>query len=265
MILLYCLNGLVAAFHDDQQPYVAPAYYGPGTRVIPVQSMAGLTIVPPTPPVPNPPPPPVYKQPTETPAILKSYASQVRYNYAVAGITFNAASGPVPVATDRNSQMLVGNLAQYAATLAGTTLIDFIQNSVHYSLTAAECITMNTNVSNFVQQMRTIEAQCLADLNSTTPTIKVYADVDTKFGTPTLPSISPTTYVHGTATVITATGNAFTSTSKILIDGTVETTTFVSATQLTATAPASLAAGTHNITVKNASGFSSAAQVLTLT
>jgi hypothetical protein len=263
MNLLYCLNGLVVTVHDDQQAYVAPSNYGSGVRIIPwSQPLGNLTYSAPF--DPSKPPPP-YNQPTETPAILKNYASQMRYIAVVAGITFNAASGPVPVATDRMSQMLVGNLAQYAATLAGTTLVDFIQNSVHYSLTAAECITMNTSVSNFVQQIRAIEASCIADQNLGTPTMTTYAQIDAKFGAPTLTSISPTTYAHGTATVITATGTAFTSTSKILIGGTVETTTFVSATQLTATAPASLVAGTYNVTVKNANGFSSGAQVLTLT
>jgi hypothetical protein len=181
MLLLYCLNSLVVSIHDDQQPYVDPAYYGSGTRVIPVQSMAGLTVVPPPDPAPIPPPPPVYQQPTETPAILRAYASQVRYNYAVAGITFSAASGSVPVATDRISQMLINNLAAHAATLAPTATIDFTQNSIHYPLTAAECATLNTDVNNFVQQCRTIEASCLTDLNSPTPTILTYADVDAKF------------------------------------------------------------------------------------
>jgi hypothetical protein len=263
MNLLYCLNALVVAIHTDTQPFVDPALYGAGVRIIPWGDVSTLTRSgPPAPPGQSPPP---YQQPTETPAILKSYASQVRYLYAIAGINFTAASGVVPVQTDRTSQMLIANLAAYAATLTASTPVDFTQNSIHYALLASECGPMSTAVNRFVQQFRTTESACLADLNSPTPTIKTYADVDTKFGTPTLISISPTTYVHGTATTITATGTAFASTSQILIDGTVATTTFVSATQLTATAPASLAAGTHNVTVKNASGFSSAAQVLTLT
>jgi hypothetical protein len=179
MFLLYCQNGLVLVTHDDQQPFVDPALYGSGTRVIPWPSLGTLTVVPPS--DPTIPLPIVYQQPTETPAILKNYASQVRYNYAVAGITFAAASGSVPVSTDRLSQMLVGNLAQYASTLAPTTVIDFTQNSIHYPLQASECATLNMNVNNFVQQCRTIEAQCLTDLNSTTPTILTYDDVDAKF------------------------------------------------------------------------------------
>jgi hypothetical protein len=181
MHLLYCQNSLVVAIHDDQLAYVDPVSYGSGTRVIPWQLLGTLTVVPPPDPAPNPPLPPVYQQPTETPAILKSYASQVRYNYAVAGITFAAASGSVPVATDRISQMLINNLAAHAATLAPTATIDFTQSGIHYPLTAAECATLNTDVNNFVQQCRTIEASCLADLNSTTPTILTYDDVDAKF------------------------------------------------------------------------------------
>jgi hypothetical protein len=82
---------------------------------------------------------------------------------------------------------------------------------------------------------------------------------------PTLTSIAPTTAVHGTATPITATGTDFDSTCQILVNGTAEVTTFVSSTQLTATLPATLVAGTYNITVHNAAGAMTAAQVFTLT
>jgi hypothetical protein len=164
------------------------------------------------------------------------------------------------------SQLLIANLAQYAATLVATTLIDFTQNGVHYQFQASQAADLNNQVNAFVQQCRTIEASCIADQNLATPTMTTYAQIEAKFGVaPTLTSISPTTFVHGTATTITATGTNFASTSQILISGTAEATTFVSATQLTATAPATLAAGTYNVTVKNANGFSSDAQVLTLT
>ena len=63
---------------------------------------------------------------------------------------------------------------------------------------------------------------------------------------PALSSISPGKLAVGApSTLITATGSNFVSTSKILFNGAAATTTFVSATELTANAPASvLASGT---------------------
>jgi hypothetical protein len=179
MHLLYCLNGLVVVIHDDQQTYVDPASYGTGVRIIPWKQPLGDLTYSGTYDPSLPPPP--YEQPTETPAILQNYASQVRFELVIAGITFSAASGPVPVSTDRISQMLIGNLAMYASTLAPTDVVDFTQGSVHYPLTAAECTTLNTNVNNFVQQCRTVEGQCIDDLTSASPTILTYDDVDAKF------------------------------------------------------------------------------------
>jgi hypothetical protein len=262
MNLLYCQNGAVVAYHDSNLSSVPASSYGGGVRIIPYdQPLTTLGKFGPAPPVgtrDNR----LYAQPTETPALLIAFSGQVRFDQVVAGITWNS----IPVATDRMSQLLIANLAQYAATLVATTLIDFTQNGVHYQFQASQAADLNNQVNAFVQQCRTIEASCIADQNLATPTMTTYAQIEAKFGVaPTLTSISPTTYVHGTATVITATGSNFASTSQIVISGTAETTTFVSATQLTATAPATLAAGTYDVTVQNANGFSSSAQTLTLT
>jgi hypothetical protein len=241
---------------------VDASLYGTGVRIVPYdQPLTTLPLVGTAPTFPERDTRP-YAQPTETPHLLILFAGQVRFQTVVAGITWNS----IPVATDRMSQLLISNLAQYAATLVATTLIDFTQNGVHYQFQASQAADLNNQVSAFVQQCRTTEASCIADQNLATPTMTTYAEIEAKFGvSPTLTSISPTTYVHGTATTITATGTNFASSSQILISGTAETTTFVSATQLTATAPATLAAGTYNVTIENVNGFSSGAQVLTLT
>ena len=181
MNLLYCLNGVVLAYHDDQDAPVAASAYGTGVQIIPYdQPMATLSRVgtAPTNPAQDTRP---YAQPTETTALLLAYAAQVRFDTSTSGITFNAASGAIPVACDRISQMLIGNLASYAATLATSTAIDFTQNKVHYPLLASECATLFNAVNAFIQQCRTIEANCIVDLNSASPTILTYADVDAKF------------------------------------------------------------------------------------
>jgi hypothetical protein len=184
MQLLYCLNGQVLGWHDSAQNIPASAYPA-GTFVIPyAQSLATLPRIGTLPPPPwkasygDPRP---YAQPTETPQLLIAYAAQVRFDKSTKGFSFAAASGAVPVDCDRVSQTLVGNLANYAATLAPTTVVDFTQGGVHYTLTAAEVKTMFDQMQNRIQQARTIESQCIADLNLATPTIKTYADVDTRF------------------------------------------------------------------------------------
>lgn len=166
-LLLYCVGGVVHATHDDAQNIPASAY-GPDCFIVPYDaSMGGIKVGQP--------------QPAETPAILKLYASQVRFNTVNAGFTFTAASGVVPVATDGESYMLVTGGANYAQTLGSSAPIDFTQGGNHYLLTAREMTQLFNQFSALIQQCRTIEANCIADLNSATPTILTYADVDAKF------------------------------------------------------------------------------------
>jgi hypothetical protein len=186
MQLLYCdANGQVITWHDSALNIPLTAYAN-GVRIIPYdQSVATLARVgapPPAPWKPSDGDPRPYAQPTETPALLIDYAAQVRFNVSTKSFTFAAASGSVPVSCDRLSQMLVGNLSVHCSSLAPTTAIDFTQDGVHYVLTAAEVGTVFSQMQSQIQQARTIEGQCLADLTSATPTILTYADVDAKFG-----------------------------------------------------------------------------------
>jgi hypothetical protein len=176
MNLLYCLNGVVLGSHDSLQNVPASSY-GSGVRIIPYdQPMSDL---------PRIGAPPVYPErdtrgygePPETPALLMAFAGQVRFDTDVAGITWNS----IPVATDRMSQLLIGNLAQHAATLTSKTVIDFTQGGVGYQFQASQAADLMTKVNAFVQQCRTVENQCLTDLGSATPTILTYADVEAKF------------------------------------------------------------------------------------
>ena len=180
MLLLYCTNAIVRGTHDDAQS-VDKSVYGTGVRVIPWSDLLGaLPKAGAAPPAGQPDTRP-YAQPTETTALLVAYSSQVRFEMISAGFSFTAASGVVPVSTDRESYMLVGNTAQYAATLPPTSMIDFTQNGAHYPLTAAEMAALFKQFSALIQTNRTIEADCIADIKSTTPTIKLYGDVDAKF------------------------------------------------------------------------------------
>jgi hypothetical protein len=181
MLLLYCMNGVVLGYHNSQDAAVPASLYGSSVRIIPYdQPLTTLSRIGPAPPT-NVPGASIdtrpYAQPTETPAILIAFAAQVRFDTVVAGITWNT----IPVATDRMSQLLISNLAQYAATLVATTLIDFTQNGVHYQFQAGQAADLDNHVSAFVQQCRTVEASCIADQNLATPTMTTYAEIEAQF------------------------------------------------------------------------------------
>jgi hypothetical protein len=169
MMLLYCLNGLVIAHGDDGPTAVPPEVYGTGVRVIPWPHPFGDLIKS----GPTPPTDPVtglvadgrlYAQPTETPDILLGYAAQVRYETGAQGIVFNAASGTINVNTARLDQGLLNNLHTYAMTLQPTDPVTFTQDNVAYALTAQEAIDLFNQVMAHVQNARTIEGDCIADL-----------------------------------------------------------------------------------------------------
>ena len=87
---------------------------------------------------------------------------------------------------------------------------------------------------------------------------------------PTLTSISPTSVAMGGGPVtLTVTGTNYVGTSSVWVDGTSRSTTYVSATLLTAVLPASdfAASGTHTITVVTPApgGGTSTAATLTVT
>lgn len=178
MILLYCINGVVRAQHDSTQPPVSPDSYDASTRVIPYdpETMGRLDRVgdPPADLLHDTRP---YAEPAETPLILKGYASQMRYSVVTAGISWKS----MQIKTDRTSQLMLGNLAVYAGTLNPNDIVDFTQDSTSYQFPASDAIDLNKTVNAFIQQCRTTEAQCLADLNSATPTILTYEDVEAKF------------------------------------------------------------------------------------
>jgi hypothetical protein len=180
MILLYCSNGVVLTTHDDVQAVLASAY-GSGVRIIPWdQPLGALDKVG---PAPNPgvsdarP----YAQPAETPAILKMYAAQRRYDCSVGGISFTAASGTIPVNTGRGDGALINNLAAHAQSLQPADPLNFTQDNVLYPITAQEAIDMFHALMTHIQDCRNIEANCITDLDSATPTLLTYDDVDAQF------------------------------------------------------------------------------------
>jgi hypothetical protein len=177
-MLLYCVNGIVQGTHESDQQVEASAY-GDGVRVIPYAAPL-LTLDKvgdaPVPPQRDTRP---YAQPVETTETLTAYAGQARWEAAVAGITFNS----IPVKTDRVSQTMISNLAQYvtSASIDPATVLNFTQDGVAYSITAQNAIDMNNQIIALIQDCRATEAACIADLISASPTILTYDDVDARF------------------------------------------------------------------------------------
>ena len=178
-MLLYCLNGVVQGSHDSDQQIEASAY-GTGVRIIPYAApLSTLDRVGAVPVAPQRDTRP-YAQPAETTETLVAYAGQARWEaVAVAGITFNS----IQIKTDRVSQTQIGNLAQYvvSASVALSTILDFTQDGVGYKITAQDAIDMNNQIVALIQQCRTIEAACITDITSGSPTILTYDDVDARF------------------------------------------------------------------------------------
>lgn len=184
MLLLYCdtVQAVVLGMHDDGQAPVPMSAYGSTVRIVPWPTGISTLVRSGTAPLAGTGDSRPFAQPTETPAILIGYASQVRYNISVQGLSFTtAASTVIPVDTDRLSQGLLNNLAQYAAGLAPTASITFTQNGIAYPITAQDAINMFNAVVSQIQGARNIEATCIADQNATTPQMRTYADIDNAF------------------------------------------------------------------------------------
>jgi len=182
MNLLYCLDGVVLGNHESVLN-VPASVYGTGVRIIPYPDPMGTLTKIGDPPALDVPPGQraadsrPYAEPAPTPTLLIGYASQVRFDVVTAGITWNS----IPINTERISQLMIGNLAQYALSVDPATLIDFTQDGIAYQFPASDVADLNTQVNAHVQGARTIEAECITDLTSATPTILTYEDVEARF------------------------------------------------------------------------------------
>src|SRR5439155_21966288 len=100
--------------------------------------------------------------------------------------------------------------------------------------------------------------------------LPTYADAHgswTRTPPPTLTSLTPSTTTAGSAAfTLTADGNNFVSGATVLWNGAARTTTFVSATLLTASTPAAdiAAAGSASVSVRNPDGQTSGTQTFTI-
>jgi hypothetical protein len=184
-------------------------------------------------------------------------------------------TNPVPLDPDGTAQAASFTVGQPVPTLAGLNPSSATAGSADIKLTASgsnfntqSVLLWNgsplaTSYLSPIQVTATVPAAKLATVGTATVTVSNSASggattVGRTFSinnpVPTLSSISPTSATHGSAAVmLTVTGTNFNAKSTILWKGTALTTTYVSATQLTASVPAAnlTTVGTAAVTVFN--------------
>lgn len=165
-------------------------------------------------------------------------------------------TNPVPTLASLNPATVIVGSGQFTLTLTGT-------NFVGTSAVRLNGADRATNFTSSTELKATITAADIASVGTASITvfnptpgggITSALSLAINNPVPTITSLSQTaTLKDSAAFTLTVNGTNFVSTSKVKWNGTDRTTTFVSATQLTATIPALdlVAAGVANVTVTN--------------
>jgi len=199
--------------------------------------------------------------------IAANQAGNTNYN-AAPQVTQNIAIGKA------NQTITFGAQAAQTYSSGGTFAISPLATAssglaiTYTSTTTGVCTIAGTTVTIVTVGTCTIAANQAGNTNYNAAP-QVTQNIAINNPTPTTTSISPSSKIVGdTLFTMTVNGTNFVSTSVVNFNGSARTTTFVSATQLTATIPASdmTVAGTFNITVVNPApgGGTSNAQVFTV-
>ncbi|HZO56537.1 MAG TPA: IPT/TIG domain-containing protein [Bryobacteraceae bacterium] len=183
--------------------------------------------------------------------------------------TITAASTPPPTITSLSPSSVAAGAAGFTLTVTGA---DFVSGStVQWGVTA-----LTTTFVGATQLTAAVPANLVASQGQVNITVVNPGPVTSAAAVftitappaPTISSLSPSSGVAGgPAFTLAVTGTNFVSGSTVQWGGTALTTTFVSATQLTAAVPANLIAspGPVNVTVVNPGPVTSAAAVFTVT
>lgn len=148
-----------AEFAKTLVPYVA------GVQVGDVQDAQGMFAPPP--------------EPSITAAQLVAYAAARRFAVETGGILVNGA----PIATDRDSQAMIGNAFAYV-TAAGAGSVSYKTTAGFVTLTADQIKAVALAVGAHVQACFAAEDAADAGINATPPTITTFAEVDAAFVSP---------------------------------------------------------------------------------
>lgn len=201
--------------------------------------------------------------------IRKTDGSTNRINFDDFSVSSYDAPPAVPTLSSISPNTATAGGPSFTLTATGT---DFISGStIDWNGTA-----LATTYVNATSLTATVPAANIATAGSNNVTVTT-AGAGTSSAvsftvqnppTPVLNTISPATITAGSsAFTLTATGNSFMNNSTINWNGTVLTTTYVSATSLTATVPAGnvVTAGTASITVSTPGGGNSSVLTFTIT
>ncbi len=176
-MLLYCINNVVIATHDDSQN-VAPSLYGNNVQVVPVPNGTSLTRIG-TPPIQvgtgvvldtRP-----YAIPTPTIPLLLIYAAFKRWLTASGGTTVSG----IPLTTDDISQFNISKLKQAFDTGAVTSVPFKAADGNFYTVDASTWTAVYVGVVTHVQACYTAESAAAAAINGNTAV--TYNQVDAFF------------------------------------------------------------------------------------
>ena len=174
---------------------------------------------------------------------------------------------PAPAITTLNPSSATVGGATFTLTVNGSNFLsgDIVQwNSTGLSTTLVSATQLTASVPASLIASASTASVTVADVNG-----NVSAAVSFTVGAPVpaITSLNPTSATAGGAAfTLTVTGTNFVSGSTVQWNSTALTNTFLGATQLSASVPASLiaSAGSASITVSNPSGTNSAASTFTI-
>jgi uncharacterized protein (TIGR03437 family) len=171
-------------------------------------------------------------------------------------------NAPTPTITSLSPTSATGGGAAFTLTVNGTSFLSGA--TVQWTGTA-----LTTTFVSSIQLTAAVPASLIASAGSASITVvnalgspSAAAAFPINAPTPVITSLSPTSAIAGDPTfTLTVNGTSFLSGASVQWNGTVLTTTLVSATQLTAAVPASLIAapGSASITAINSGGSASTA------
>jgi hypothetical protein len=200
-----------------------------------------------------------------------------------AALTANPGAGSITVSTDGGispsvtftiipQPPTISSLSPAIAIAGGAALTLTISGTNFISTAAAKwnTISLTTTYKSASQLTAVVPASLISAVNTSTITVSTTGGVSSGATftinppAPTITYLNPSIAVAGSAAyTLTINGTNFTATSTVLWGSTPLTAVYVSATQLTATVPASLISniGTAGVKVSNVTGSSSSATV----
>lgn len=193
------------------------------------------------------------------PASLITTAGTVSVAVISGGVTSNSANFTIsaPAITSINPATVTAGGATFLLTINGS---NFVSGSVVQWTESSATTTLSTNFLSSGELTASVPSNLIAASGSAQITVKTDSSTSnaqtlTVVAGPALSGLNPNTITAGSASfTLTATGTGFVSGATVNWNGTALTTTFHSASELTAAVPASSVASVGNAQVNVTSG-----------